>query len=76
MRRFSTLTSLLILALCINVMATTHLPDAQDADDMSVASLTMLEQKAKARVNAKSRVPLAAENADIFKEIESLDANG
>jgi len=57
-------------------MATTHLPDAQDADDMSVASLTMLEQKAKARVNAKSRVPLAAENADIFKEIESLDANG
>lgn len=76
MRRFSTLTVFLIFVLCFASLAATHLPKAQDADDMSVMSITALEQKAKARINAKSRVPLAAENSELFKDIESLDANG
>lgn len=41
----------------------------------SIVSIGSLEQQARRRVGAKSRLPLVAEDSDIFKGIESLESS-
>jgi alkylhydroperoxidase family enzyme len=43
---------------------------------MAAVSIAALEQQARHRVDAKSRLPLAAEDSDIFKGIDSLESPG
>lgn len=75
MRRVSVFTLLLILVFCCEALAVPRLKDGQDTDNLPLVSVAALEQKARARVDAKSRLPLVAENAEIFKDIELLEGS-
>lgn len=55
-------------------MALPHSSDKKDGE-MPFASIAELERQARARVDARARWQLAAENAELFKNIELLDSN-
>jgi AhpD family alkylhydroperoxidase len=76
MLRRSTLTLLLILVFCCEAFSLPRPEDNQDTDNLPLVPIAVLEQKAQARVDARSRLPLMEESAELFKDVERLEENG
>jgi len=74
MRSLLAFTMLSTLVVCTQARALPRFPQGQGTDKIPAVSIGALNEQARHRVDAKSRLPLAAENSDVFKDIDSLES--